>query len=90
LFLVQVLINLYRYNAKLAGQYRAAADALLLAGDVGQVDGLMETMMPSASFEKIKPTLPEKLLEHVAEVLAAAAEQAKKAAENFSAKAKPG
>lgn len=49
-FLVQVLVNLYRYNVRLSAFYEARSDALLLAGDLGNatLERIAKLLSPDA------------------------------------------
>jgi hypothetical protein len=66
-FLVQILVSLYRYNAKLAAFYDSRADAILLAGDGDeQVLEKYVKMLSTENFDFGEP--PNTPAEHLAEI----------------------
>ena len=71
LFIVQVLVNLYRYTMRLSAYYLSQADALLLAEDNGE--GLMKVVPvfspQNVDFGKV-PVTPAQSLEKVLELAA--------------------
>jgi hypothetical protein len=67
IFLVQILVGLYKYNARIAGFYRSEADAIMLAGDdsVKGLGELMKSISPQVGFDKAESTFPEKVLDKI-------------------------
>ncbi len=64
IYLVQILIGLYRYNARLMTFYLGQADALLLLDEPSENIGkLAEKLTPHFDFGKTDATLLEKVLE---------------------------
>jgi len=59
LFLISVLVPIYRYNVRLASYYLARADTLVLARDtkVENFSEMMKLLTPVHAFEK-EPTTP--------------------------------
>lgn len=64
IYLVQILISLYRYNSRIASYYLACADALVLAGkDQVEISGLMRFLYPGLDFGRTPRTLWETVSE---------------------------
>ena len=79
LYLVQILIGLYRYNAQVAAHYAAQGDALQLLGhDAKGVADMLAPLRPSTLFGKPSASLPEKVLESFREALKDATDSIKK------------
>lgn len=76
IYLVQILIGLYRYNANAAALYSSQADALLLLGTVqnDKLGELVAKLRPRFSFGKPETSLPEKFVEKLALAIKAAAD----------------
>ena len=67
IYLVQILINLYRYNTRLASFYRAQADGLvLLELDAKVVEGFQAQFLPHVDYGKTPSTIPERIADAVA------------------------
>ena len=59
IYLVQILINLYRYNTRLASFYRAQADSLVLLELDAKVVGRMQAqLLPHVDYGKTPSTIP--------------------------------
>jgi hypothetical protein len=66
IYLVQILINLYRYNTRLATFYRAQADSLvLLELDAKKVGSIQEQFLPHVDYGKMPSTIPERIADAV-------------------------
>lgn len=62
IYLVQILIGLYRYNTRLAAFYRAQADALLLLDhDVRDIEELHTALWPDLDYGKTPSTIPQRI-----------------------------
>lgn len=78
IFLVQILIGLYRYNARIASAYLAEADALtLLDVEPEKLALLVKSLTPGVGFDKGVSTLPEKLLESISDAVKAGIDKTK-------------
>lgn len=79
IYLVQILVRLYQYNALVSAHYFAQADALLLKGssptDLGD---LIAKLRLTVGFGKPDATIPERVLDRVAGLMETAAEHIKK------------
>jgi len=64
LYLVQILVNLYRFNALMSGFYRAIMDAIVLNGtNELPLKDSVELMIPKVGFGKEAQTLPDSVIE---------------------------
>ena len=64
IYLVQILVNLYRYNTRVATYYLASADSILVGGkDASSVKTLIEVLYPKVGFGKMPTTMWEKAME---------------------------
>lgn len=62
IYLVQILVHLYRNNVKVSSSYRAYADALVLLDlPPEKVGGLIDKISPDIEFGKTPSSLPEKV-----------------------------
>ena len=60
--MVQILINLYRYNTRAAAEYLSFADAILLENlDAEKISEIQETFSLNTAFGRAQPTMPKKL-----------------------------
>lgn len=76
IYLVQILVGLYRYNAQLAGHYLAHADAVLLSGSsIKEMGVLSNQLQPHVSFGKPVETMPEKMIEKMGNIFKATIEK---------------
>ena len=73
IYLVQILINLYRYNVQVAGFYMGQADALLLLDhSAKKIRALSRAMSPGIDFGRTPQALPERILKQFKEMAEAA------------------
>ena len=66
-YLVQILLNLYRYNTQTAAHYRALADFLILVdpSDYGKIKSLLGTLLPDTGFKKTPKIVPKKITDAI-------------------------
>jgi hypothetical protein len=77
IYLVQILINLYRYNTRLAAYYRATADSLLLLDHRHErIDGLHASLWPDLDYGRSPQTVPQQLADRFARLSEASLESA--------------
>ena len=58
IYLVQILLSLYRYNTRMAADYLAHADTLMLAGlDAKAVKALHTVLLPKVNYGKVPSTV---------------------------------
>jgi hypothetical protein len=73
IYLVQILVGLYRYNAQLSSHYFAQADALLLYDcSPGQMGDLLSKLRPGVAFSRVEASVPEKMVNKIVEAVRAA------------------
>ncbi len=64
IYLVQILINLYRYNTRVAAYYRAAADALvLLDHSPKKIEELRTLLWPDLDYGRSPQTIHQRIVE---------------------------
>ena len=69
IYLVQILIDLYRYNTRTAAYYRALADALLLSGmKPGSISALHKALRPDVNFGKESKSPSRELEKKISEL----------------------
>ncbi|MEO1110112.1 MAG: hypothetical protein AAFX90_19535 [Pseudomonadota bacterium] len=70
IYLVQILIGLYRYNAMVAAHYRSSADLLVLSDNLehSRMKNLQSILKPDIQYGKAPTSIPEKVAEGVATV----------------------
>jgi len=76
LLVIQILVLRYKFNSKMAGQYEAMGDALLLAADTNKLEfeKLILSLMPKMEFG----SMPKPMIQELLETLRSGAEAAKK------------
>lgn len=68
IYLVQILINLYRYNTRLAAYYLAHRDTLLLqAEEPERLSALHQRLWPDLQYGRVPSTIPTKIVESMAD-----------------------
>lgn len=68
IYLVQILINLYRFNTRLAGYYRALADSLTLFDPaMDEIGTLVTSVAPPFDFGKEPDHMSKEIVESVSE-----------------------
>jgi hypothetical protein len=76
IYLVQILVGLYRYNAKVSAHYVSEADALLLLDKSPKVIAdLLNAMAPQVNFDKAALTLPQQAMESISNIIRASIAQ---------------
>ncbi|WNK00064.1 hypothetical protein L2D14_01230 [Thalassospiraceae bacterium LMO-JJ14] len=64
IYLVQILINLYRYNTRLSAYYLAHYDSLLLDGaEPDKIENIHAVLWPDLHFGKQPTTIPNKIVD---------------------------
>ena len=71
IYLVQILINLYRYNTQTAAYYRALADFLILAdaSDYEKIKSLHGGLLPNIGFKKAPKIVSQKIVDAISAAL---------------------
>ena len=76
IYLVQILIGLYRYNAQVAAHYLAQMDALLLSDQLPTNFAELASLLKlSVAFGKPEASLPEKAIDKISDIIRSAAER---------------
>lgn len=83
-YLVQILMRLYRYNVRLAAYYRSLADALMLWGSspVAGFSKFASSMCPTVDYGGVPDPLVKSILDKYAEALKGASNLAKRVKKN--------
>jgi hypothetical protein len=87
IYLVQILIGLYRYNAQVAAHYFSQSDALLLTGhSPAEFGELSSKLRLTVSFGKPETSIPEKTIDKLGEIIRSASERIRNSAESADKK----
>ena len=70
IFLVQILVSLYRYNTRMAAVYRAKADAIIMRDwDADGFERTSDVLTPKIEYGKTQPFVSERFLQQVTDVV---------------------
>jgi hypothetical protein len=70
IYLVQILLNLYRYNTRVSSFYMSRSDALILIDHSStEISDISDILMPAVDFGKQPSTLPEKFTEKIGAII---------------------